>query len=469
MERKMLGRGWHSCLVSATLVAVLATSTACTHHNDTSAQVDASAVGLFWPDAAAPVDPPDGGLVLGEIVETADGFQTEGSAPLVAMDEQGNAIVAWHVQSGVEAQTVVRRYTAGTGWSDIELVMKAGYGYATSVALRGGTGLMALVGQTAVDAGFEAAVVYAASFTTAGWSVLPVGATTTGWWQDPYTPPPVAVLGQSGGLVAWIDGDQHNGLTAATFVDGAWQPAQSFGGVGDDPTASVLPSGGLAVARRDCHSEGTSTSCDLLVSSWDRAAGWLPAAALVESQLAGKPKLAVDNGGRPHLLSSGTESLMHAELLPSGEWSAGEAVVADNHVSISDQHLVTDLASNALVAWTFQPGAWCDWTVESRYFVEGAGWQDAIQVNPPESGTHSQLADLAMAPNGEAWALWRTGNCDASDEEIWARHFAPATAWNDPVKLDSGSSVSSGAVAMGGNRTLAAWSRGGRIVVRWLQ
>ena len=193
MGHKMTGREWTHILVGATLVAMMA---ACTHHNNIGTQVDASAgdasAGVAILGAAC-IDPSDGGLADGGIVETTDGFQTAGSAPLVAMDEQGNGIVAWHVQSGMTVQTIARRYTAGVGWSDIELVMQDGY--ATSVALWNGTALIALTGSRRADAGLESAVVYAASTTAGGWSVLPVGVTTTGWWQEPYTPPPVAVLG----------------------------------------------------------------------------------------------------------------------------------------------------------------------------------------------------------------------------------------------------------------------------------
>jgi len=452
-------------LLSATFVATMA---ACTHHNNVGTQVDASLRDA--PPRAACTDPLDGSLANGGILETTDGFQTVGSAPLVAMDEQGNGIVAWYVQSGMDLRTLARRYTAGVGWSDIELVMQGGY--ATSVALGNGTALIALVGPTAVDAGSDTAGIYAASTAAGGWSVLPVGVTSTGWWQEPYTPPPVAVLGQSAGLVAWIDVDAHNGLTAATLVDGAWQPVQSFGGVGDDPTASVLPSGGLAVARRDYRTEGTSMFFDLLVSSWDRAAGWLPTAALVQSQSAGKPKLAAGNGGRPHVIWYGTISSNHAELLPSGAWSAGDIVVAYDPQSVMrDERLVADRASNALAAWTYYQGASCESTVVARYFVEGAGWQDTTQINGSQNGNYAQVADLAVSPNGDAWAVWRSGTCDLPDQEIWARRFAPATGWGYPVRIDSSDSCSmqGGSLAMGGNRTLAAWSLGGRIVVRWLE
>ena len=441
---------------------------ACTHHNDVGTQVDAS-LRDATPRAAC-VAPSDGSLANGEILETTAGFQTEGSSPLVAMDEQGNGIVVWYVQSGLEVRTIARRFSADVGWGAIELVMQGGY--ATSVALGNGTALIALIGQTAVDAGADTAGIHAASTTAGGWSVQPVGVTSTGWWQEPYTPPPVAVLGQSGGLVAWIDVDAHNGLTAATMIDGAWQPVQSFGGVGDDPTASGLPSGGLAVARRDCRTEGTSMFCDLLVSSWDRAAGWLPAAALVQSQSAGNPKLAACNGGRPHLIWSGTTSSNHAELLPSGAWSAGDVVVTYDPQSVMrDERLVADRAANALTAWTYYQGASCGSTAVARYFVEGAGWQDTTQINSSQSGTYAQVADLAMSPNGDAWALWRSGTCDLPNQEIWARRFAAATGWGDPIRLDStdACSMQGGSLAMGGNRTLAAWSLGGRIVVRWLE
>ena len=153
-------------LVSATLVATMA---ACTHHNNIGKQGDASAGDAFAGDAilgVACIDPLDGSLANGGILETTDGFQTEGSSPLVAMDEQGNGIVVWYVQSGMEVRTMARRFTAGIGWSAIELVMQGGY--ATSVALLNGTALIALIGQTAVDAGLDTAGIYAASTTTAG-------------------------------------------------------------------------------------------------------------------------------------------------------------------------------------------------------------------------------------------------------------------------------------------------------------
>jgi hypothetical protein len=466
----MLARGKVVCICFAVV--------GCTQPGPTlpDAQVPRDGVTIRF-DAARPrcTDPLDGGLADGGVLETTDGFQAEGSGPLVAMDEQGNGIVVWYVRSGGFPDTgraMARRYTAGVGWSDIEMVMQGGY--PTSVALQNETALIALTGMKGVDTGHDTAVIYAALYRAGGWSVLPVGVTSTGWWQEPYTPPPVAVLGQNAGLVAWNGVDEHNGLTAATMVDGAWQPVQTFGGIGDDPTASVLPSGGLAVGWRDCRTEGTSWSCDLLVSSWDRAAGWLPTAALVQSQSAGKPRLAACNGGRPHMIWYGTVGSVHAELLPSGQWSSADIVVAPDQQSyMTDRRLVTDRASNALTAWTSQPSASCEMTAVARYFVDGAGWQDTAQISSSQSGNHAHVADLAMSPNGDAWALWRSGTCDLPDQEIWARRFAPATGWGDLISLDStySCSVEGGSLAMGGNRTLAAWTRTSTagIVVRWLE
>jgi len=399
------------------------------------------------------------------MIEEPTGFETEGRLPYVALDEQGNGIVTWYVQPDASTRAMARRYVAGAGWSAIELLLQDGY--PTSVALRNGVALAAVVGPTAVDAGDSTAGIYAARFAAGAWSTEPVGVTSTGWWQDPYTSPPVAVLGQSTALLTWRDADR--GYVAASVFDSAWQPAQLFGLITLDPTATMLPSGTFAVAWSG---DGPSTLNDFLVSAWDPAAGWLPAVTV--SQAASYPKLAACVGGRPHALWGGDNSLTHAEQLPTGAWSAGETVVTvDNATTLQDQHLVADLAGNALVAWTSYPGTACNSTVTARYFVEGIGWQDAVALSPPTTTNNYELADLAMSPAGDAWALLRSGACNDYDQEIWARHFQPASGWDQPMHLASAGTCAArdGSLAMGGNRTLAAWSQTGapKIVVRWLE
>ena len=149
-------------------------------------------------------------------------------------------------------------------------------------------------------------------------------------------------------------------------------------------------------------------------------------------------------------------------------------VLAYDHVAyVGYDHLAADRASNALVAWSGYSGTECNSTVAVRYRVEGVGWQETVLLNPTQGERHYQLADLAMAPTGDAWALWRSGSCKDSDREIAARHFDPTTGWGTPVQLDTrdACSVYGGSVAMGGHRTLAAWSTTGTggIVVRWLE
>jgi hypothetical protein len=410
------------------------------------------------------IDPLDGGLAGGAVVDEPDGFETEGQSPLVAMDEQGNAIVVWSVGSGMTGPAKARRYTAGVGWSDAELLLEDGY--ATSVVLRSGTALVALA---SLHSATTYAEIYAARFVPGGWSTQQIGITSTGTWQDPYLSPPVAVLGPNAAMVTWIDRDYRH--VAASIFDGSWQPEQLFGMSHGAPSASVTASGGFVVTSTR-NSQGDALSSILESSSWDPAAGWLPPVTV--SQDAGYVKLAACIGGQPHALWSARDGLTHAELLSTGEWSAGETVIANDSVTNRyGQRLVTDLASNALVAWTNEPGAACNTTVAARYYIEGTGWQSTTLVGPSQAESHYQLGDLAMAPKGDAWALWRSGPCTASDQEIWASHFDPTDGWANPVQLDSSStcSVSDGAVAMGGNRVLAAWSRNGTggIVVRWLE
>ena len=410
----------------------------------------------------------------GAVFEESNGFETEGSVPLVAMDEQGNGLVAWTLSSGMSTRALARRYTAGVGWSDIELVLQDGY--PTSVALRNGVALVAVVGPTVLDAGGgdRTAGIYVARFAAGGWSTQSLGVTSTGWWQEPYTSPPVVVLGQSAALVTWIDA--NSGYVAASVFATSWQPAQLFGSATRDPTAAMLPSGTFAVAYAQ---EPGATSADpsLLLSAWGAMAGWEPAVTV--SEHASGPVLAACAGGRPHALWSGPDGFMHAEQLPSGTWSAGEMVVPyDKAHYQGNQRLAADLAGNALVAWTSSfptssPGLWCASAASARYYVEGVGWQGITPLDQGQSDRSYGLVDLAMAPDGDAWALWQGGPCDESSQEIWARPFHPASGWGEPMQLTSsdGCIVRDGTVAMGGNRSLAAWSQPGTngIVVRWLE
>jgi hypothetical protein len=418
-------------------------------------------------DTAKPhrTDPLDGGLADGAVIEEPNGFETAGSFPLVAMDEQGNGIVVWSVRSGATSRVQARRYTAGVGWSDVELILEDGNAW--SVALRNGAAIVALAGP--MDAGLNTVGIYAARFTTGGWSIVPVGVTSTGSWQAPSLAPPAAALGERTALITWIDSSYNQ--AAASVFDVSWQPAQLFGTPAGPSRTSALPSGGFVVAWTEL-SQGDAASWITVSKSWDPVAGWLPELILLQD--ARNLQLAASLGGRPHALWSGSGGLMHAELLPSGEWGAAETVVDyDLVTSIDSQRLVADLASNALVAWTNHPGAACNSTVAARYYVEGAGWQGTTLLNPSQSESDYQLAGLAMSPNGDAWALWRSGPCNDFDREIWGHHFDPANGWSDPVKLDSSGAcvLEGGAVAMGGNRALAAWSRTGTggIVVRWLE
>lgn len=74
-------------------------------------------------------------------------------------------------------------------------------------------------------------------------------------------------------------------------------------------------------------------------------------------------------------------------------------------------------------------------TVWSRIWRESDGWSEAVKLNSGASRNNQMFTSIAAAENGEAFASWTQG--DSVMEDVVAVRYTPATGWGVPEVIDS--------------------------------
>jgi hypothetical protein len=310
-----------------------------------------------------------------ETPETISTEPLEDEEPVIAVDEAGDAVVAWRESAGEFTRIQVDYRPAGGSWTGPQ-AFSAGIGSNLSP-------------RVAIDSSGDAALVWqrgdsvmAALRPTGGsWSsaseVSPSGTDATG---------PEVVIDATGQVtVAWLyTGNPFN------FIDVASKPIAS--------------------------------------GSWT-----VEAALSSRFEASGAPQLSVDAAGEVFVVwteGTGTGNIEFASRDTHGSWGTPETMSSTVYKAESPQ-LAANAAGDLVLAWKRAEGAAI--VVEGAYLRAGGSWSSPHLLS--EMGGEAETPTVAIGTGGVAEVAWSTWSQANHAYETRAARLGPLGAWKAAVLL----------------------------------
>ncbi|MFZ5757606.1 MAG: RHS repeat-associated core domain-containing protein [Pseudomonadota bacterium] len=320
------------------------------------------------------------------------------SRPVVAMDRQGNAIVAW-AQLGIWA----RRYDVASGWQAAQQLIAPPYSNIHDPKVAMDPSGNAVVICSVAHSGTVQNIWASRYMSGAGWTAAQLIETSD---VSHAINPRVTLDPMGNALAVWQQSDgTRNNIWANRYVPGAgWGVAQLIetnnAGGASLPDVEVDPAGnGMAVWH---HSDGTRTN--IWSNRYEANVGW-GTAQLIETDNAGAAVSAdvdVDAAGNATAVwqqSDGTTQYIWVNRYASGTgWSTPLMLSAGISPRVD-----VDAGGSAIVSWTKSNGSYDDVWI-ARY-LRDAGWQTAAVVEQ-NSGDSAGSPAIAALDTGVALAVW---------------------------------------------------------------
>jgi hypothetical protein len=314
------------------------------------------------------------------VIETSD---ASASAPQIAIDDSGNAIVIWSQFDGTWGSIYVNTYNAVTGWGGVEIIEN--------------NSLSASYPQIAFDGLGNAVAVWVQSDGT--WPSI---------WSNTYT------SGAGWGTAELIETDN------AGFANG---PQIAFDGLGNAVAVWYQTDG---------------TRYNIWANSYTSGTGW-GTAELIETMNAGTaavPQIAFDGLGNAVAVwyqSDGTRNNIWANSYTSGTgWGSTELIETDNAGNTFNPQIAFDGQGHGVAVWVQSDG-----TRNSTWagtYTSGTGWSTAgkIENNETESTGSPQIA---FSGDGTAIATWSQSTL--SQKNIWSNTYSFVTGWGSAELLET--------------------------------
>lgn len=244
---------------------------------------------------------------------------------------------------------------------------------------------------------------------------------------------------------------------------GTTQPLPLAGTAGNSPQLTIDPLGNMTMAWNR-----TDLATGAIEAVRYRAGvGWIipPVVISTPGQDAFNPRLGSDGAGNVIAIwirfDAGTFSVQSTRwAVATGQWSGVSDIAVVGPGGAGPELAVTS-AGDGVAVWTQQIGT--SLQVQAVRFTAATGtWGVPVTASAP--GSLAYLADVAMAPNGTALAVWT--RADGADEYVEAATGDGTTgAWGPATRL-SASAPFAGDVSVavdGSGRGLAVWMRQGDV------
>jgi hypothetical protein len=328
----------------------------------------------------------------------------EASAPRVAIDAQGDAVVVWrqsNADSGQSAESAFR--PAGGNWQGPDQVSGASAG--------------ALDVSAAISARGEAVAVW-----DSGGVVQTATRAPDGGWQAPVDVSaagetalvPEVVMDSRGATVVVWQGEGLGGSVqaAARAPSGAWQSTATISGRGTSEPHVGIDEDGEAVAVWEVNSGFVQAATLPAEGVWEA-----PVRLSRAAQVAAYSQVAMDARGDavaiwydesqgPHMTGEGyvVES---AERPAGGAWQSPVAISAPaggqgGRVLWSPPEIAMDPLGGSVAVWSQSNGS--NYIVQGAIRSAGEPWQPAVALSSG-SGNGGD-AQVALDPSGNALAVW---------------------------------------------------------------
>lgn len=309
--------------------------------------------------------------------------------------------------------------------------------------------------------------------------------TTAGVWSTPVLiehddvtsalRPRLAIDDAGNALAVW---DQSNGtasqIHANRYANG-WGTAAVIGpGAGSPPLGAFIPSaafdgaGNAIVAWHQNDPPGAPTgSFNVWWTRSTSGGAFASPAQLSNGESAGPVQIAVNAAGDAvavwwqldPVMTGSVAHVWSTSFTPGGGWTAPQRIVSKVDTASTKVQVAIDAAGNALAVW-MQPdvvGTGARLDIWATRYVAGGGWE-APQLIETDNAGNATDPQLAMEPNGNAFAVWQAS--DGIRTNIWANRFVKGTGWGTAALIeasDVGPAFAPRVAADGAGNAIAVW------------
>jgi len=321
-----------------------------------------------------------------------EGEATNPNYAVVAMDEHGNAIAAWH-QTNVAldvSNVYAKRYAAGAGWGNSKL-------------LQGDTAANSIIPQLAMNEDGDALV---------AWTRI-----------DPATYVSTVVANRYLRSTGWA------GQETVVGSEAGGNPLVGLDGDGN----------GMAVwTRMDSTTFQTNVFASRygVTSGWDKAELLQPGTDVDASNL----RFAMNDHGEAVALwketiapyfSDFTWEIHVNRFVPGKGWDGSQQVgaTATQPIPQMNAQIGMDEHGNAMAVWDFEniaaqtdPYSQIPTNVYAFHYVAGQGWDAGTALQT--STANGSNAQVAVSAQGDAFATWQEQDMVSGATSLWANRYA---------------------------------------------
>ena len=262
-----------------------------------------------------------------QLLENIDELSRIDGNPRIAVAPQGDAVVVWQASGGTLANrgTWTNRYTAGSGWGTASQLVSVSGGSAPDIAMDGNGNAVMVWSQIDVVSATEMyALIQAKRYQAGAWGP-PLQVARTLGANSVLSTVHVRMNPVGAALVAWGQGDES--IRATIAAPGAGWPAPSVvkpvasRSASSGVRAAIDPQGNAFLAWSQQNDVGT---VDTMLSAYTVAGGWV-AGAVHDSitETATDPAIAMDERGNAWCLWTQTMSPSAATQIVARRFTSG--------------------------------------------------------------------------------------------------------------------------------------------------
>jgi hypothetical protein len=288
--------------------------------------------------------------------------------------------------------------------------------------------------------------------------------------------PQIAVDPDGNALVVWSQSDngmygRYNIWSNRYTPVGGWRTAEVIDpndantGNAEQPAIAIDANGNaLSVWRQRYRG-----AFQVWASQYTPAGGWGTASLIGPvAGDAGGTQVAMNSHGNgvaawTQADENGRYSVWANRYTPSEGWSTAELIESDDRGNAGGVQVAIDADGDALAVWPQHsgPSASSPSYVWFNRYTASTGWATAALIAPDRDAVPVRMA---MAPNGDAVAVWQRWNDGAAD--LWSSRYASSGGWGAPELIEFGDGQAEhAAVTMDSNgNVMAVWAQKGAVV-----
>lgn len=346
---------------------------------------------------------------------------TNPSSPAIALNDNGNAILAWKESDGNQQRLHVRLYQSGS-WLDSTTADGINYEVNTNIiAINANDEAVAAWTQQ----GDEYRRLYASILSSDGtWSAATAMDANT---DDIDNSPQIGISSDGTAFVAWKQSDGvGEQLYVRVYSGGSWSAAETLAdsslGLGVDSFNLTVSESGVA-ALAWVNDSDTTANNDVNISVYN-SGSWSSAVELASNATSNFPPALASNANGsivaffPNLASTGDYELVVAKYV-SGAWESSTSTVKSNTTTDFEWDVDMNDSGDILAMWQTD-----DFELKARVYT-GGSWSAEAQLNDETTYTSYYSINAALITNdGTAVVSWFNEHNTSSLNSVHAQVFS---------------------------------------------